>query len=60
MTLQEAIKVLEANVMQYNLAGDTLGADAIKLGIEALKRLHVLRLISTNEDAHWLLGETKE
>ena len=60
MTLDEAIK--ENNTLQLPLKTeqDHRKHLAVRLGIEALKRLHVLRLISTNEANHLLPGETAE
>ena len=60
MKLKEAIGILNDMTINSPTYATELRVDALKLGIEALKRLHVLRLISTNEDAHWLPGETLE
>ena len=60
MKIDEAIETLEAGELVYWLTGDTLGADATKLGIEALKRTTTRR-----ERLSWafeplLPGETED
>ena len=60
ITIDVAIKTLEANELVYKLAGDILGADATKLGVEALKRV-----CSRREHLSWkfeplLPGETEK
>ncbi len=60
MKIDKAIERLETFIERHPSAGYSDLIPAIQLGIEAMKRLHVLRLISTNEDAHLLPGETDE
>ena len=60
MTLEEAIKYSEG--LKAGIDKDEMPKHykAVQLGIEALKCLHVLRLISTNEANHLLPGETEK
>ena len=66
MTLEEAIEQNKQWLKEHRHLGAVNEFKAlppyggIKLGAEALKRLHVLRLISTNEANHLLPGETAE
>jgi len=60
MTMEEAIKILNDHAYKKMKVFDEDLEKAEMLGIEALKRLHVLRLISTNEANHLLPGETEE
>ncbi len=59
MKIDEAIKILEANELVYRLAGDTLGADATKLGIEALKVVALWNEKQLPQHQIHLPGETK-
>lgn len=60
MTPKRALKILNHFIKTGAMQPEPSFTDATKLGIEALKRLHVLRLISTNEATHLLPGETEE
>lgn len=60
MKLEKAIEILEDYVKPTGFIPHKDFSDAIKLLIEAGKRIHVLRLISTNEANHLLPGETEE
>lgn len=60
MTIDEAIKILSSkqNSPRANFLSNTL--DAIKLGIEALKRLQKTRVLDDVIDIAPLRGETKD
>jgi hypothetical protein len=60
MTLDKAIEILEihaANIYHPEIDGE---ADAIKLGIEALKRIQECRLADYMIKEDYLPGETEE
>ncbi|MBA7666856.1 hypothetical protein ES703_74939 [subsurface metagenome] len=60
MKLKEAITVLSLQLRLQHLLGKFREADAVKLGIEALKRLRELRI--DNPETAWQLlpGETED
>ena len=60
MTIDEAIKILTKVHSIYNDPKAPVRAEAIKLGIEALKRILVWRGGSTIPKDYPLQGETKD
>ena len=60
MRVQEAIEILEAKAIRANQAEDFLYGDALKLGIEALKRIQVLRSNPRALPRLGLPGETQD
>lgn len=60
MTLDEAIADLSIQLEVKRRLGKNREADAIKLGIEALKAVKQARDIAYSVPAHYLPGETKE
>lgn len=60
MTIDEAIKEL-SGIPEHRMTGlDADRADAIQLGIEALKHIKDFRLTYNGEPIYRLLGETPE
>ncbi|MBA7545291.1 hypothetical protein ES705_37657 [subsurface metagenome] len=59
MTIDEAIKILEIVTHNYPQKGTDNFVDALKLGIEALKRLQVLRAPGPKEEYRLLPSETE-
>ena len=60
MTLKEAIEILTFQVKLYNEIHQQDTIDALKLGIEALRRLGQYRNWQPPSDIQLLPGETKD
>lgn len=60
ITLKKAIKTLEEEVVRSLIHYDKNSVDAIRLGIEALKREKEYRLTRGNRTFDLLPGETEE
>ena len=60
MTIDEAIRRLDAEVMLAQNGGKLAGADAIRLGIEALKWIKDVRHIINTPNPEFLPGETED
>ena len=59
MKIDEAIKEQQFILMDWRLAEAVRGKAAIKLGIEALKRIKAIRNVATCYPSAKLPGETK-
>lgn len=60
MTLQKAIERLEIMYDMREKRGYHSEQGALKLGIEAMKRIKAIRPYSNKDKSHYLPGETKE
>lgn len=60
MTIDEAKICLSIQLEVKHRLGKDFEANALQLGIEALKRIEAARLQWTNSPLHLLPGETKE
>ena len=60
MTIDDAIAILEQEYELAKVYNEHLGKPAIKLGIEALKRIQVWRDGATMPKDYPLQGETKD
>lgn len=60
MKLDRAIDILEQDLTDNLWSGASALEPALKLGIEALKRIQVLRAPGPKEEYRLLPGETKE
>ena len=60
LTLNEATKRMTEDVAHLREKGNDHLADAIDIGIEALKQIQRIRVIEGKPDICWLPGETEE
>ena len=60
MTIDEAMKLIQADIDDENIDWETPLGEAYKLSNEALKREKTWRRVGVDTDAQLLPGETKE